>query len=530
MPDGAVHRLITVYALVTRNGQAQPWTNVRSSGARMHVFGPTDRGEREVGDLASWRPSVFGAADWAGEDYQVAGLTPPYQVSAARTYFFDLPRAGSVLVLDLDVGGDLAACILAQRHAFDPLERKTLGGRGLLSAALSQVDDGRDAESAGLTFGQDKHQLLVVGDEALLFPLEARQDDDLDLSKLDSAGLRRLMFKDTDVDYRPKWTPVSFPMDVNGPAGMMVAVWASNTVLAGSRRYGELGRRRLEEMVTVMSQMVAATNRMREIRTLAVRLLSDLEATSYLPPSESLPVAVERRRAALVDFTARLAQLELDLSFGADILRGPGLVWGGRPVERYQETLRYETGFDGSVEVTGHLVRRLSSIIDSLRAISDSELAHANAQQQTALLEATSTLLARTREAKTAVVVFSVVLSIVSCVGLFAALAAVPASSSGVWVAPVLRNGAFAALAVIGAALLGYGLRWASRTSFPRSVKAVAAGLAVPAVVGSVGTLLLAAVLPDGAAPSWHPGMLVFGLVSAVAALFLIAVRGNFGD
>lgn len=494
------------------------------------VFGRTVRGERAIGDLSRWKPIQFGETIWPAGTYSVRGRPPIYDVSTVRTYFFGVPHSGAVLVTDFDFLGGLDECILAERDAFDPTVPKALGEDGLLTAASRTL-----ALPAGewrLRFGQDKHQFLVLGDLSAVFSLDPGAAG-LDLDAVDNAALRQLMFKDTDVQYRVDQSPISFPLDANGPVDMMVALWATNTVLAGFDAYGELGRRRLQEMVESAAQIVAAITRTREIRADALTLLEDLDLATRSDLEAASPVqpGTEVRRAQLVDTAQRLSRLELDLSFGADILRGPSLVWGGRPLERYQAALRHEMLFDDTVDLTAHLVRRLASIVDSQRAVSDVDLAREAAERQSEQLRAsaeliavTNSLLDKTEFARAAATVVSVALAVVSVGSLFGSLASIPAAGS--WLSPAVRNVAIAFAIVMFAALFGYGLHRASQRTLTERGAVLARRLAVPAAVVAIGGFGGAAAIRG--ARAWLLSSLSTGVVFTILTLILLALAGEF--
>ena len=511
------HRLITLYALTSREDGFQHARPTESQSSPQEAFGSTHRGERNLSDLAAWKPTVSGIKHWDGSEYLVDGHSPPYVVHKVTSYIVTVPYAGEVLAIDVSFSGDHEQTILALRHAFDPLVGKTLGNRGILTASWP------DAMPSGRTLGQDKQQILLMDENAEVFG--DRNSSNLMINELAANDkLRQLMFKDTEVAYRPDQTPIQFPVDLNGPTGMVVAVWATNTVATGFQQYGELGRRRLEEMVQVAAQVVAATTRARQVRAETVAMLRELDEIVTYPSGEHGEGDADTKRNTLIKSSSRLARIELALSFGADVMRGPGLVWGGRPMERYQEALRVESNFDATVDTTGQLVRRVANIIDSLRAIADAQLAHENSKRQSALLEATNGLLAKTSAAQTAAVVASVVLAVVAVTTLFAAFAAIPKSSPNIWITPVPRNASIAALIVASAAIIGYLFRVVGRVAPPKRIKPALKWVALLLVLVSISSLAVAA-LPTTLD---RTGFLVGGLASAALAMFAIAWHGKF--
>jgi hypothetical protein len=105
------------------------------------------------------------------------------------------------------------------------------------------------------------------------------------------------------------------------------------------------------------AQIVAAANRCREIR------IATLSVLQQINPPASWDQNPERERAELFKYERELHSLELDLAFGADVYCGPALVRGGLPLERYQEAVRAEGGFDTSVALTHRMVEQLASTV-----------------------------------------------------------------------------------------------------------------------------------------------------------------------
>lgn len=541
MADAAT-RLVTIYALT--GGDDRRWhgpdTSPGDHDAAGRIFGPDARLESAPTDLSLWAPRFFGEADWDPADYSVPeGM--PYTVTGVRTYFAGFPFAGDVLVLELRLLGDLDDYIFDQRHTFDRLVPKHLAGEDLLLAAVSRVSglerDGLD----GLRLGHDKHQLMVLSDAdtALVFSggadgrpsLQAsgehpahETEQVLDLDQIDLDALGRLMFKDVDISYRPARVPISLPDDINGPDRQMVAVWASNTVVAGIAAYGVLGERRIRELLVVAAQTVAAANRCREIRmaTLSVLRHLDLPVSSDQDP--------DGQRAELTRYERELHALEFDLSFGVDVYRGPALVRGGRPLERYQEAVRAEGGFDASVDLTYRMVEHLTSIVTTRRQIFEVTVSMVVSQHQADQLAALNELLARTEGVKTAGIVVATIAVVVSCVALFATLAAVPASTSAVFFGPQFRSAAAAALSVILAGALGYGVHRASLAPKLSDTAMRRVRLALPMLASiCLAGLMLALVLWSHSGAAVHVYALAGAMAAGLAAVFLAARTGNFG-
>ena len=561
MANGAT-KLMTIYSL-TGSG-ARPWRGPDTSPSDYEtaegIFGPDARLRSAPTDLRQWEPKFFGSADWdpaaytVTSDYSVPGHAP-YTLTGVRTYFGSFLFAGDVLVLELRLHASLDGYILAQKEAFDRKASKQLAGEELLRAAASRVNGTERDQLIGLEFGQDKHQLIVLSlaDTGLIFSagdvgrsqqingskLASKAELALDFGQIDFAALTRLMFKDVPINYRPDLTPISFPNDINGPDRQMVAVWATNTVVCGIAAYDDydnLGVRRIRELTVAAAQTVAAANRCREIRMATQSVLQhlNLPASSDQNPS--------RQRVELITYEHELHNLESDLAFGVDVYCGPALVRGGRPIERYQEAVRTESGFDSSVALTHRMLQHLTSIVAARRQIFEvtvsMEVSRSQADQLVALNEvsrrqadqvaALKELLNRTEGMKTASVVVASIAVIVSCIALFAALATVPVSTSA-FMGPQFRSAAVAAASVIFAGLLGFLVYRASKASLSGNLRTLI----------FVVTLVLAALCPVGLGLAFwlslhrgaaaHLYALVGGLAAGLATFVLVVWQVDFG-
>jgi hypothetical protein len=540
MGDAAA-RLITIYALTGGGDQHaySPDTSPSDYEAAERIFGPDVRLKSAPTDLHEWRPKPFGDYEWSPADYST-GKQMPYTVTGAKTYFFNL-FAGDALAFELRLRGSLNDYIDAQRDAFDRMVKKQLAGEDLLKAAVSQVNGADRNRLDRLVYGQDKHQIMVLShaDAGFIFSADgdggrAQQTstsktmhgvaEPLNLRRVDFAALSKLMFKDVEINYRPDRTPISLPDDINGPNCQMVAVWASNTVVCGIEAYnnlgpdyGDLGARRIRELTYVAAQIVAATNRCREIR------MATLSVLRHLSLPASLDQASDQEHVDLIRYEGELQSLEIDLTWGIDVYRGPALVRGGRPLERYQEAVRAEGGFDASVALTHRMVDHLTSIVTRRRQIFD-------VRHQTDQLAAINKLLDRTEGVKTASIVIATIVVVVSCVGLFATLAAVPVSTGSLFLGPQFRSAAAAALSVIFAGVLGFGVYVASKARVSGNARKLVIATAIALAVFCLAGLGLAVVLwpHSGTAVHWYA--LIGGMMAGLAAIILSAWLVDFDE
>jgi hypothetical protein len=156
-------------------------------------------------------------------------------------------EAGETAIVRMDVQAqDWRGIVQACKDNYDPEVTLEFGDASLVEHFGRLV--GRSVE-----FGRSHAQLLVLDHVPVA---DGGEGGDFDpASAIDPALLRQLLFKDVDISYRPGYSPVSFPADINAPVGTLVAVWASNTVVAG---YGERLTNRIDDMIRVVAQVAAA--------------------------------------------------------------------------------------------------------------------------------------------------------------------------------------------------------------------------------------------------------------------------------
>jgi hypothetical protein len=605
MTDAAA-TLMTIYSLTGGDDrdQPEPVTDGTDYEAAERIFGRDMRLKSAPTDLHEWRPKPFGDYEWPSAADYTTGKQMPYTVSSAKTYFVNYLFAGDVLVLELRLHGSLNNYIDAQRDAFDRMVKKQLAWEKLLQAAASHVEGPERDRLSRLKFGQDKHQVIVLprADAGLIFsalgddrpPQEMSGgkathgvEEPLDLDRLNLAALGKLMSKDVKISYRPVKMPISLPDVINGPELQMVAVGGSNTVVCGvdaydnlGPDYGDLGARRIRELTLAAAQIVAAANRCREIRIATLSVLQQIN----LPASWDQDP--ERERVELLKYEHELHSLELDLAFGADVYRGPALVRGGLPLERYQEAVRAEGGFDASVELTHRMVGQLANTVTARRQIFEVtesiEVAHHQAEQLVALrevaqnqadqlealnnvarnqanqlealnnvarneanqlealnnvaqhqddqLEALNKLLDRTEGVKTASAVVATIVVVVSCVGLFATLAVVPMSTSSLFLGPQFRSAAVAALSVIFAGLLGFVVYVVSKAHVSGTARIFIIIATVLFALLCPAGLVLAFILSSHRGTPVHVYALIGGMAAGFAAIILGAWLVDFGE
>jgi hypothetical protein len=236
------------------------------------------------------------------------------------------------------------------------------------------------------------------------------------VNDVDQQLLRQLLFKDTDITYRPAWTPVSRPPDINGPEGTLVAVWATSTVVSG---YDRLLPRRVQEMTERLSEAVIALEAcngvLREAEAEIEKIEAEPDWSSHADGLRSLQYrytfAVERH----------LPQM------GAK---------GGRPIESYYEVAARELGLVDRAATTRAVIDRLA------------EAARAERDRREIVAA-----LSRARDARITAVVAGTLGALLAAAGLFATLATIP--STGTLLHTAYRSAALAEALVVGAGGVG---------------------------------------------------------------------------
>lgn len=388
--------------------------------------------------------------------------------------------AGEAAIVWMEVHADSwDGIIQACKDNYDPRVSFELGG-ATLAEQFGPEHFGRWDGPKGLEFGRTQAQLLILE----RIPVRRRRliGRDFDPARaIDHELLRQLLFKDVDISYRPLYSPVSFPADINAPSGTFVAVWAGNSIVAG---YGEKLKNRIEEMVRVVAQVVVAKEACGQLIDYTRRQFSDPSAEARRDPNR-----VTQRAGILFDLQLRYTfAVEAHLPNVAEV--------GGRPLDSYHRAVATEMGLVNRAEATARLLDRLAQAV--------------RADRDNVNLIATLT---GARAARVVAVVVATLGPIIGAVALFATLATIPAQ--GAFIGEPARAAAAAALLVVAAGGLGFTLsRIAARGAWSW-------GAAKPlAVVCGLSATALLCVVAGGAQPfgsRWGP-------IAAASVLALVGV------
>lgn len=261
------------------------------------------------------------------------GVSDSLDVERARLWLFELPHGGLVTGLTLDV-----------RDAQSPDEPR------LLSELLEAVDprrdevrvDGKDLLSvccpdewsrARPTLGPDMHHLTMLPRDLLKGNFELDRD------------LAQRMVSRRDEQSREGFLTARFPPEANRYADMLVAVTPGASVVAGHRYEAEVA------FMLCAVQALAALSSLRQIQRRAFDALRTLRVEDPREPDW------------LEESSRDLSDLELDLSFAVEAYLDVRVLIPSLPVEQYHRELVAALALPRGAEVTGGMLKRLSSAI-----------------------------------------------------------------------------------------------------------------------------------------------------------------------
>jgi len=381
-------RLVTIYTLV-ESSHGRPWDVALAEGqARQGSY-------RRFSSDRHGQPYARLAAE---------GRIGQYDVEEIATILRHQRLVGWTAALEVGFSASRwDGVIQAAKDAYD-VSRVTISLDGV--ALLDRVR--QLTERSDLRFGRERAQLLVVD------RLGGPPGKDFDpVTDVDQQLLRQLLFKDTDIAYRPAWAPVSMPPDINGPEGTLVAVWATSTVVSG---YDRLLPKRVEEMTERLSEAVIA-----------------LEACNGVLGEAEAEIAGEPDWSSHAD---ALRRLQYRYTFAVERHLPRMGAKGGRPVESYYEAAAHELGLVDRAATTRAVIDRLA------------EAARAERDRREIVAA-----LSRARDARITAVAAGTLGALLAAAGLFATLATIP--SGGTLLGTAYRSAALAEVLVVGAGGIG---------------------------------------------------------------------------
>jgi hypothetical protein len=388
-PDSPIPaRLVTLYSLVGSHG-GQPWEVTLAEG------------QTRQGSYLHFSVDRYGQpyARLAAE-----GRIGRYDVEEIAAILRYHRSAGWTAALEIALSAShWEGVIQAAKDAYD-INRVTISLDGM--TLLKQIR--RLTDSPALHFGRERAQLLIVD------RLGGPPGKDFDpVTGVDQQLLRQLLFKDTDIAYRPEWAPVSVPPDINGPEGTLVAVWATNTVVSG---YDGLLPERVEEMTERLSEAVIA-----------------LEACNSVLGEAEAEIADDPDWSSHADALLRLQSL---YTFAVERHLPHMGAKGGRPIESYYKAAARELGLVDRAATTRAVIERLAVAAQTERDRREIVAA-----------------LSRARDARITAVVAGTLGALLAAAGLFATLATIP--SKDTLFGSAYRSAALAEVLVVGAGGIG---------------------------------------------------------------------------
>jgi hypothetical protein len=276
---------------------------------------------------------------------------PGRRISRARLWVFSVPAAPAVITLSLDVQASTLQLIpLLEDCYYHDLRQD---GRSLAELALELLhrSGAANGELDHLRIEPECHQLVFLS-EAL--PTTERKED----------ILQRLIYR-ADLDYRPEHSSIQYPTELNRRPGSLAAVGPFVSVLVAQQDY-------IENCALLSSvHLVSAMAKVRRVRAETYR---SLVAIRRLAGEQRAARNGDRsaRRASFARISERLAEQELELTFGVESTRRIGLLIPSMRVESFHQQLAEVLQVrENTVTVSGMLTRlgsALSAELESIRA------------------------------------------------------------------------------------------------------------------------------------------------------------------
>lgn len=284
-------------------------------------------------NAADQLPTVAGCAELDPTTLAFHRWVPGTSVLAGRLWTLVMPSGQAVVALTLDVTATpMQAIDLLEDCYYLDIQ---VGDENLERFAT------RQATSLGMT-DADRHGLAPERHQLVLLSSLAEQDrDDV---------VQKLIYR-ANLPYRPEYSAITYPAELNRRPNATVAVGPYVSVLAGQQDYVE------NAAFLSAAQAVASAVRLREIRDLAyedVRLYRDAQAT--MPD-------VRTRRHTLERMVNQLGNLELELSFSVEAPSDLGLLVPSLRVVAYHDALFGCMGLREKADLVARTLHRLERSI-----------------------------------------------------------------------------------------------------------------------------------------------------------------------
>jgi hypothetical protein len=190
-------RLVTLIALASARPAGDHRPGPHDAVQESELFGIQVRPGWTEFVESRWRPWFDAVRVWSADEYGAPHAGTAYRVLGCRTARVIVPMAATLLLIDLSLDADVDALVLAEKDAFDPNVRLTLGGTDVVAAALERAPVGEltgPAASCCCCRVPEPDRFLFGNDPGSLSDGQERI-------------LRQMMFKDVDISYRPGMAP-----------------------------------------------------------------------------------------------------------------------------------------------------------------------------------------------------------------------------------------------------------------------------------------------------------------------------------
>ncbi len=274
------------------------------------------------------------------------------RISRARLWVFSVPAAPLVIALSLDVQASTLQLIPLLEDCYYTDVRQDEHSLAELAVELLQRSGVAPSEPDQFHLEPECHQLVFLSES----PATTEPTDDV---------LQRLIYR-ADLDYRPEHSCIRYPSELNRRPGSLAAIGPFVSVLVAQQDY-------IENCAFLSAiHLVSATAKLRRVRAetytslVAVRrLASEQRAVAELGDRA-------KRRSSYARISQRLADQELELTFGVESTRRIGLLVPSLRVESYHQQLADALQLRENTTTVSNMLTRLgtalSAELDSISA------------------------------------------------------------------------------------------------------------------------------------------------------------------
>jgi hypothetical protein len=274
------------------------------------------------------------------------------RISKARLWVFSVPAAPMVIALSLDVHAAMLELIPLLEDCYYGDVRQGEDSLAQLALALLRRSGVAVNEPEQFHLEPECHQLVFLSESSTT----TEPTDDV---------LQRLIYR-ADLDYRSEHSSIRYPSELNRRPDSLAAIGPFVSVLVTQQDY-------IENCAFLSAvHLVSATAKVRRIRA---ETYKSLVAVRRLAAEQRAVPEIDgqtRRRSSFARISERLAEQELELTFGVEGMRRIGLLVPSLRVESYHEqlvdALQLRENTATVSNMLGRLGTALSAELDSIRA------------------------------------------------------------------------------------------------------------------------------------------------------------------